>query len=320
MKATVHIPVLLSEAIEHLHIQHAKTYIDATFGGGGHTQAILAADDKVRVLAIDQNADAIALGRQLQPQFGDRLLLAQGNFAGLVELARAAGIMSVAGILFDLGLSSDLLAGARGFSFHDASDLDMRFDTSTELTAADFINYASLEDLIFTFSTFGQEPYSRTIARAIVDARSRRDIRSGAELASLVERAVFSKQRQEQKHGKHKHPATRIFQALRIVVNGEFQSLSRALEQSLDILEPGGRLVVISYHSLEDRIVKNFLKAKAGKCTCFQPEDLCTCSREKLVRILTPKPVKPSDTEIQNNPRSRSALLRTADKLSVLSP
>ncbi len=230
------------------------------------------------------------------------------NFDQLQRIAEREGFVPADGVLMDLGVSSDQLEAAdRGFSFLKPGPLDMRMDPSLPLTAADLVNTLSEEELAQLIRTYGEEPRARRIARAIVQARP---IHTTTELAEVIARAV------PRRPGQRLHPATRTFQALRIVVNDELGALERALPQALDVLRPGGRLVVIAFHSLEDRIVKQFFRQEARDCICPPRQPVCTCGHKARVRILTRKPVVPSEAELQANPRSRSAKLRAVEKVS----
>ncbi len=284
----MHVPVLLSEVMAALAPQSDGWYIDCTLGGGGHTEAILEASRPAgRVLALDRDAQAVALTRDRLKSYSARLLIVNRNFAEVGEVAQADNFTQVEGILLDLGLSSLQLSDeSRGFSFQAEGTLDMRFDRTQALSAAEIVNQWPERELADLIYRYGEEPRSRAIARAIV---RRRPLRTTTDLAEAVARAVRGRGRI--------HPATRTFQALRIVVNDELSALERALPQTVDLLRSGGRLAVISFHSLEDRIVKIFLREQ---------------QRAGLLSILTQKPIGASAAEIHMNPRSRSAKLRVA--------
>ncbi len=304
-----HQPVLLRETIEFLAVRPGGRYIDATFGGGGHTRAILeaSAPDGV-VLAVDADPEAIARAEELAREYPGRLIPCHGNFAALVELARARGFAEVDGVLFDLGLSSfQLAAPERGFSFQLSGPLDMRFDPTRGQPASVLVNTWPAERLAELIASYGEEPRARQIARAIVEARRRAPIETSEQLAEIVSRVA----------GRRRgiHPATRTFQALRIAVNQELEALEKGLADAVELLRPGGRLVVISFHSLEDRSVKRFLRAESQPCRCPPGTPICVCGQRARLRILTPKPVRPSPEEVAANPRSRSARLRAAERL-----
>jgi 16S rRNA (cytosine1402-N4)-methyltransferase len=309
-----HETVLLREAVAALNLREGMTYVDATFGGGGHTTLILAHRPPVEmVIAIDADLAARQRVETLQATMpdGERLKFIQGNFRDLGPLLEDAGVEQVAGILFDLGVSSfQFDEGERGFSFRFDAPLDMRFDQSTGVTAADIVNTWEQPELASLFWKLGEERMSRQIAAAIVRERSRAPIHTTAALASLVERAVGGRR------GKGIHPATRSFQALRIAVNGELNALESALDAVPRCLVPGGRLAVISFHSLEDRIVKRFIEEQSRTCVCPPDQPVCTCDTTPTLRRIG-KPVRPSEAEVAANPRSRSAILRVAERLDA---
>ncbi len=300
-----HVPVLYQEVINGLQPRPGGRYIDGTVGAGGHAGGVLAASSPDgRVLGLDADPEALAVARERLAPYGERFVLAHADFRELGRVARRHGFDPVDGILLDLGLSSlQLDAPERGFAFQEEGPLDMRFDPSQPTTAADLVNRlpeAELADLIYRY---GEEPASRRIARAIV---ARRPVQTTAELAEIVRRAVPG-------HYK-RHPATRTFQALRIAVNEELESLSAVLPQAVELLKPGGRLAVITFHSLEDRLVKDFLRKEARGCHCPPETPTCVCGHVATLRILTRHPIQPGDAEVQRNPRSRSAKLRIAEK------
>jgi 16S rRNA (cytosine1402-N4)-methyltransferase len=308
-----HLPVLAEEVMSMLSPASGSLQIDATVGGGGHTERILeATDPDGRLLGLDADGAAIArVDRRLQPRFGDRLVLRQANFRDLGEVAPAAGFPEVDGLLFDLGLSSYQLADTeRGFGFRAGGPLDMRFDTSRGVPAAELLASLDADELTALFRRFGEEPNARRIARAIVDSRRTARITTAEELAALVERVSPGSPRGRRRI----HPATRVFQALRIAVNEELDALQVGLAAAVDLLRPGGRLVVLSYHSLEDRIVKRFLAAQARGCTCPPELPVCVCGQEPTLRLLTGKAVRPSPAETAANSRAASARLRAAVK------
>ena len=307
---TTHIPVLLREVIENLAIQPGGRYIDCTLGGGGHTQAILESSSPGgQVLGIDADPEAIRSVEDRLASYAKSMLLVNENFINLRDICVKYDFLPVHGILFDLGLSSQQLdEGERGFSFQHDSPLDMRFNPGQKLSAADIVNKFSETRLAEILKVYGEETNSRQIARKIV---RRRPILTSAELAEVVEEAVGGR------YGKI-HPATRTFQALRIAVNNEMENLELALNQALGLLGFRGRLVVISYHSLEDRIVKQFMQKESRDCIC-PPEVLkCSCGHKANLKIITKKIVTPSSCETELNPRSRSAKLRAAERIIPL--
>jgi 16S rRNA (cytosine1402-N4)-methyltransferase len=290
----MHVPVLLRETLEFLNVRPEGIYIDATLGGGGHAEAVLQILEQGngRLLGVDRDPAALARAHQRLERFGERVMLREGNFAEIDRLHGASGLPPADGLLADLGLSSIQLEDAsRGFSFDRPGPLDMRMDPHTRRTAAEIVNRTperELADLIFKF---GEERFSRRIARGMVKARP---IRSTTELAQVVTRAIPSRTGLY-----HVHPATRTFMALRLAVNQELESLETFLSKALGVLAPGGRLVILSFHSLEDRLVKHSLQ---------------TWKREGKAEILTKKVVRPGEAELEVNPRSRSAKLRAAEK------
>ncbi len=307
LKASHHVPVLLETVLAYLAPHPGGWYIDATVGGGGHAEAILAASaPDGRLLGIDADPDALGRSHRRLHRFGHRVVLVQGNFDQLAYIARRHGFVPADGILMDLGVSTDQLGDpARGFSFLLEGPLDMRMDPSRPRTAADLVNTLSEDELAQLIRTYGEEKHARRIARAIVRARP---ITTTTQLADLIAQVV------PRRPGQRLHPATRTFQALRIAVNDELGALERALPQALDVLRPGGRLVVISFHSLEDRIVKRFFQQEARDCICPPRQPVCVCGHKARVRLLTRKPVTPSPEEVAANPRSRSARLRAVEK------
>jgi len=307
MEILTHTPVLLEEVIQHLAVQPGGRYVDCTAGAGGHAQAIMeAASPGGLLLGFDADPAALKIAAATLASFGDDAKLIECNFRHLEWICRQQNFVPVNGILFDLGLSSMQLGDKeRGFSFQIEAPLDMRFSPSQELAAAEIVNEYSETDLANVIWRYGEEPASRRIARAIVRARP---LRTTADLAATVSWALPGPRRRI-------HPATRTFQALRIAVNDELEALTGALEQARDILGPGGRLVVISFHSLEDRIVKQFLQKESRDCICPPGAPVCTCGHRATMRILTRKSVPPGAEEIVANPRSRSARLRAAEKI-----
>ncbi len=291
-----HVPVLLNEVLSYLSPQPGGTYIDATVGPGGHAEAILEACAPTgRLLGIDRDPEALQIARQRLARFGQRVRLVRGNFAQLGAIASAEGFAPADGILFDLGVSSLQLASeGRGFSFQTSGYLDMRFGPEGP-TAADLLRELSARQLEAILREYGEETKARAIAKAIVEARSKAPLQTAEQLAALVQRVYGGRRGRI-------HPATRTFQALRIAVNRELEALQEGLGAAVELLKPGGRLVVISFHSLEDRVVKNMFKA-------------WTVGPAPRVRVLTRKPVRPSRYEVKLNPRARSARLRSVEVL-----
>ena len=304
-----HKPVLLHESVGYLAVQPEGVYIDCTVGEGGHASAILeAAMPGGRLLGIDLDQQALDRARARLEPYRGHLTLTKGNYSQMGELASELGFAEPTGILLDLGLSSlQLESRGRGFSLQRDEPLDMRFDTEEALTAAHIVNHYPLMELVRIISSYGEEPRARSIARAITQ---RRPLRTTLELAGLV--ADLSGGRR----GKI-HPATRTFQALRIAVNSELDNLRSGLHQAMDLLRPGARLVVISYHSLEDRIVKETLAREARGCICPPEVTVCACGHTPSLKIVSKRVVRPSPEEVRGNPRSRSARLRVAERLQA---
>ena len=311
-----HLPVLVEEVMSMLAPAPGSLQIDATVGGGGHTERILeATDPDGRLLGLDADGAAIArVDGRLRPRFGDRLVLRQANFRELRTVASEAGFGSVDGLLFDLGLSSFQLGDAdRGFGFRTGGPLDMRFDTTRGVPAAELLATLDRIELSALFKRYGEEPQANRIANAIVAARATAPVATAEELAGLIERVAPGNPRTRRRI----HPATRVFQALRIAVNAELDALADALAASIDLLRPGGRLVVLSYHSLEDRIVKRFFAAERRGCVCPPEVPVCVCGRNPRLRLVTRPSLTPTADEIAANPRARSARLRAAERLAA---
>jgi 16S rRNA (cytosine1402-N4)-methyltransferase len=303
---------MAGEVVETLAPRPGSLQLDATLGGAGHAERILEASaPDGRLLGLDADAAAIARGTRRLARFGDRVVLRQANFGQLAEVAPAAGFPEADGLLLDLGLSSYQLADVeRGFGFRAGGRLDMRFDTSRGRPAAELLATLEAGELAALFRRFGEEPFAGRIARTIVETRRHSPVETAEQLAALVERAVPTPK------GRRRHPATRVFQALRIAVNDELAALEAGLAASLVLLRPGGRLVVLSYHSLEDRIVKRFIAAEQRGCVCPPEVPVCVCGHKPALRSLG-KSRTPSAEEIRTNPRSRSARLRGAERVAA---
>jgi 16S rRNA (cytosine1402-N4)-methyltransferase len=310
-----HLPVMPDQVLQTLAPAPGSLQIDATAGGGGHTERILeAASPDGRLLGLDADPAAIARVAERLARFGDRLVLRQANFRELADVAPEAGFGAVDGALFDLGLSSFQLADRdRGFGFRTGGPLDMRFDTGRGVPAAELLATLSADELAALFRRYGEEPAAWRIAKAIVEARRTAPVETAEDLAALVERVAPGNPRQKRRI----HPATRVFQALRIAVNEELDALQEGLAAAVDLLRPGGRLVVLSYHSLEDRIVKRFLQAERRGCTCPPEAPVCVCGKEPRLRLVTRPSMVPTPEEIAVNPRARSARLRAAERLAA---
>ena len=305
-----HVPVLLPQVLEGLRANNGGRFIDCTVNGGGHAAGILSeSTPNGHLLGLDVDRQALARCAARLRGFGKRATLKQSNFAQLLTVAELNGYRKVNGVLFDLGMSSLQLADPqRGFSWQQEGPLDMRMDPSQGLTAATIVNTWDQEALANLIWEYGEERFARRIARRIVAQRRDRPLTLVSELTKIAQAAYGS--------GRHRiHPATRTFQALRIAVNEELEHLQSALEQARDLLISGGRLVVIAFHSLEDRIVKGFLRRAAGQCVCPGNIPQCVCGPRETLRVLTRKPVRPDEAETAWNPRSRSARLRIAERI-----
>jgi 16S rRNA (cytosine1402-N4)-methyltransferase len=310
-----HLPVMVQEVLESLAPAPGSFQIDATVGGGGHSRPILEATSPGgRLLGLDADRQAISRTRDRLADFGGRVTLRQANFESLAQVADETGFDPADGILLDLGLSSYQLADSeRSFSFRSNGPLDMRFDTTRGVPASTLIAELDEDALTDLFHRLGEEPRARRIARAIVARRGREPLTTGVQLANLVAAAAPVPPRGRRRI----HPATRVFQALRIAVNRELETLPVALAAAVQILRENGRLAVISYHSLEDRIVKRFIAAERRGCVCPPELPVCVCGRRPRLAPVGPQPRRPSDAEVAHNPRSRSALLRSARRLAA---
>ena len=304
-----HIPVMLEPCMELLGLDRHPdgVFVDGTLGGGGHTQEILSRT-RGKVLGIDRDWEALrAAGERLAP-FGDRFVPLHGNYANIASLLHEAGYDSMDGMLMDLGVSSYQLDNPeRGFSFHTDAPLDMRMDQTAPLTAEIVLNTYSEKELARIISLYGEEKWAVRIAKFIVAARP---LHTTMDLVRVIDAAVPAAERR-----KVSHPARRTFQAIRIEVNSELSLLEPALRDAVSCLKPGGRLVVITFHSLEDRIVKNAFKRMADPCTCPKSFPVCVCGKKPVVRLVTRRPITASEAELAENPRARSASLRVVEKL-----
>jgi len=311
MDGRSHEPVLLREVLAALACRPGGFWVDGTVGGGGHAEAILRASaPDGRLLGCDRDAEAVEAARLRLGSFGARAVLRHADYRGIPALLDAVEAPPVSGILLDLGISSlQLDDPARGFSFREDGPLDMRIDRSRTGTAADLVNTLPEEGLAAILKEFGEEPGARRIARAIARARERGPIRMTRELAGIVAAASRGAGRI--------HPATRTFQALRIATNRELEGLDGLLAGAIARLGPGGRIAVISFHSLEDRVVKRTLRGLTRRCICPRDLPVCACGRPGVVRLITPRAVRPAPEEIRDNPRSRSARLRAAARLET---
>lgn len=304
----VHIPVLVDEVIDWLAPVAPGLLVDATLGLGGHSRALLESAPGFQLLGVDRDPEAVAEARRRLEPYGDRVTTVNRTFDQVPELVVQRDLPPPAAILADLGCSSlQLDTPERGFSFSVDGPLDMRMGSDGP-GAAELVNTADEEELMRIFWRYGEERRSRPVARAIVRQRQRRPLETTAELRQLVERVI------PKRRGQKIHPATRIFQALRISVNDELGQLERFLEPAVRCLRPAGRMAVISFHSLEDRIVKHGFAKLEGRCTCPPDFPECRCDPETLVRVLTRSPIRPTDEEVRDNPRSRSARMRVVER------
>ena len=310
-----HVPVMVDEVMQALAPQPDSLQIDGTLGGGGHAVRILEAiSPGGKLLGLDADPAAIERARLRLAPYGARAVLRQANFEDLAALASEHGFDPADGLLLDLGLSSNQLADeARGFSFRAAGALDMRFDPSRGEPASALLDRLDERGLVALFRRYGEEPFAGRIARAIVEARERAPLASAAALADVIEGAVPFRPAGRRRV----HPATRVFQALRIAVNCELEVLETVLAAGLHILRPGGRIVVLTYHSLEDRVVKRFIAAERRGCVCPPEVPVCVCGRSPRLRVVPGTPATPSQDEVASNPRSRSARLRAAERLAA---
>jgi 16S rRNA (cytosine1402-N4)-methyltransferase len=287
-----HPPVLLKESLGYLKADKGGIFVDATLGGGGHTEAILRANPKNRVIGIDRDEEAIERALKRLEPFGDRVSIYHANFSQIGKVLEEEGIDRVDGILFDLGVSHFHLRGERGFTVWKEQPLDMRMDRRQKLTAKDVVNRLSERELSELIFKYGEERFARKIAREIVRRRKKKEIETTKELADIVESVIPKKLWA----GRKKHPAVKTFQAIRIYVNREFEEIERGIPEAAEFVKPGGRIVVITFHSLEDRLVKNILKNLEN------------------FKVVTKKPVQPTEEEVRENPASRSAKLRAVER------
>jgi 16S rRNA (cytosine1402-N4)-methyltransferase len=306
--ASLHLPVMPVEVLSLLDVAGGGTFVDCTLGMGGHSEAILSANDSTQVLGIDQDEEALELAHARLRRFGDRVRFVRANFSEIRDFVPEA----VDGVLADLGVSSlQLDSETRGFSFRYEAPLDMRMDaTSDGETVGDLLARVDEKELADIIYQYGEERHSRRIAKRIIERRKAGEsIRTTTELAEIVKRSVPFNPKDKI------HPATRTFQALRIAVNGELEILEKFIADAVDILKTEGVLAIITFHSLEDRIVKHAFRRLAGKCVCPPRQPQCTCGAVKKVEVLTKRPILPTDDEQRHNPRSRSAKLRACKKI-----
>lgn len=307
MDASYHIPIMLEQVVNLLEPERGGVFVDGTLGGGGHARALLERlPAGSRLFGIDRDTDALsAAGRKLT-QFGDSFTPIHGNFFHMRELLKEYGVLRIDGALLDLGVSSyQLDTPERGFSYHDDAPLDMRMDLSSQFNAYDVINGYEERELAAIIRDYGEERFAGRIARAVARERNKRPIQSTCELAQIIKAAIPAANRRE-----GPHPARRTFQAVRIEVNGELKGLGEAVTDAARLLSPGGVLAVITFHSLEDRIVKQAFRTMENPCICSPKAPVCVCGRKSEARVLTKKPLTATERELRDNPRSRSAKLR----------
>lgn len=303
-----HVPVLLNEAVDGLNIRPNGIYVDGTAGGGGHSAEILSRLKSGRLVSIDRDPDAICTIKQ-RFQDNENSIIIKGNYSDMKQLLAHRGIRQVDGVLLDIGVSSHQLDTAeRGFSFHEDAPLDMRMSQSGP-SAADLVNTMSQQELKRVIYTYGEEKFADSISKAIVKARAEKPIKTTLQLADIIRNSVPERVR------RNGHPARKTFQALRIEVNHELDALAKGLEDAFSLLSDGGRLAVITFHSLEDRIVKRAMAKWYEGCTCPPDFPVCVCGKKPQARPITRKPIVANDQELSTNPRSRSAKLRICERI-----
>lgn len=307
-----HVTVLMDEAVAGLNIRPGGIYVDCTLGGAGHSSLIASKlTEGGRLIAIDQDDWALDNARERLASYMDRVTLVKSNFRHIKDIVRDLGLAGVDGILFDLGVSSPQLdEGERGFSYNADAPLDMRMDQQAPLSAYDIINEWDEEEIAKIIWLYGEEKFSRRIARQIVQQRKKQPIQTTGELVELIKEGIPAAARRT-----GPHPAKRTFQAIRIAVNDELDAFKEAVVDAIEVLNPEGRVSVITFHSLEDRICKQIYQDFSKGCTCPPAFPICTCGNEAVVKVITKKPILPSEEELEANKRARSAKLRVAEKL-----
>jgi len=306
-----HVTVMLNETVDILDIKPEGIYVDGTLGGAGHSLEIVKKLTSGKLICFDQDINAISAAKEKLKDFMDKTILVHSNFENLREELNKLGIESIDGFLVDLGVSSHQLdVPERGFSYMQDAPLDMRMDNNAELSAYDVVNTYSEAELKRVIKDYGEENWSARIAKLIVERRATMPIRTTFELVDAIKAAIPKKMRDE-----NQHPAKRTFQAIRIEVNRELDVIEKTLLAAVEMMNDGGVLAVITFHSLEDRIVKNVFKKLQYSCTCPPEFPVCICNSKQVVEIITRKPILPSENEVEMNPRSRSAKLRAARKL-----
>ncbi|WP_186429971.1 16S rRNA (cytosine(1402)-N(4))-methyltransferase RsmH [Clostridium sp. BSD9I1] len=305
-----HVSVLLNETIDSLNIKEDGIYVDCTLGGAGHSSEILKRlSDKGRLIGIDQDEDALSAAKEKLKDYKN-VTYVHDNFYNIENILENLGIDKVDGIIADLGVSSyQLDEKDRGFSYMNDAPLDMRMDRRIGFSAYNVVNEYSFEELYKVIREYGEENFAKRIAQFIVEHRSEKPIETTGELTEIIKRAIPAKFRRE-----GPHPSKRTFQAIRIEVNGELRILNKAIEDGVSKLKSGGRMSIITFHSLEDRIVKNKFRELESPCDCPRDFPICVCGKESMVKVISRKPIEPSKEEVEGNPRSRSAKLRVAEK------
>ena len=307
-----HESVLEREVIQNLNLLGGSLIVDGTLGDGGHAELLLKNTTSVRVLGIDRDMRAIERAEKRLAPFRDRITLVHGNFGDIKTILKKANVMNVDGLLLDLGVSSPQLDSPnRGFSFMRNGPLDMRMDSSQKITAADLLIELPDEKLVSVIKEYGEERFSKRIVRAIRQAQKQSAIKTTLQLSNIISSVIHASRQTKI------HPATRTFQALRIAVNGELEHIKKALRDSVDILQESARVIVISFHSLEDRIVKNFFKTEEKGCVCPPKIPVCSCGHKQRLKIITRKPIIPAVEEVRRNSRASSAKLRVAERVYV---
>jgi len=307
-----HETVLLSETIENLNINPKGIYVDGTLGGGGHSELICSRlSEEGMLIGIDQDMDAIEYAKKRLEKYSNRFMFANNNFSNIKKILEELGIEKINGIVLDLGVSSYQLDNKeRGFSYMQDAELDMRMDRKRSLTAKDVVNTYPEKELQKIIKVYGEEKWASRIAKFIVQEREESEISTTGELVNIIKKAIPAGARRS-----GPHPAKRTFQAIRIEVNNELNILEKTVKDVSEVLEPGGRICIITFHSLEDRIIKNVYKELGTGCICPPELPICKCDKEPILKIITRKPIYPSDNETNNNPRARSAKLRVAEKI-----
>jgi len=306
-----HVSVLWEETVEGLNIKPDGIYIDGTLGGGGHSELVLKKLTTGTLIGIDQDTDALAAASERLKEYGDRFKPVHSNFSNVLNVLKELGIDKVDGMMMDLGVSSYQLDEAdRGFSYMQDGELDMRMDRSRPFSAKDVVNTYSAEEITKIIRDYGEDRWAKRIAEFIVEARNEKEITRTTELVDIIKAAVPKGARKD-----GPHPAKRTFQAIRIEVNNELGIISETINDIATALNPGGRISIITFHSLEDRIVKNAYRDLAQGCICPPELPMCMCDNEPVLKVITRKPKLPSDKEIEENPRARSAKLRVAEKI-----